>query len=162
MEEYPVLDLELARDIELAEAEAAVGCAENDDDRCSRNSVGAIERIAGGYAVYCGAGNPVTQAVGLGLHGPVSAEEFDQLEAFYFSRKETVRVETCPLADATLFEHYKERHYLVSEFSNVMVRACVMDAASPRPRISRSAEPAGRTGLVGHDCGARLCGKLSR
>jgi GNAT superfamily N-acetyltransferase len=81
-----------------------------------------VERVAGGFAVYCGAGNPITQAVGLGLQGPVMAEEFDQLEAFYFVRNEPVRAETCPLADATLFEHFKERHYFVSEFSNVMVR----------------------------------------
>ncbi len=31
-------------------------------------------------------------------------------------------METCPLADATLIEHYRERGYHVSEFSNVMVR----------------------------------------
>ena len=85
-------------------------------------TAGAFEAIAGGYAVYCGAGNPVTQAVGLGLSGPVSGGEFDQLESFYFSRNEPVRVETCPLAHATLFEHYKERGYYVTEFSNVMMR----------------------------------------
>ncbi len=124
-----LLDLELAREIELAEAEAAVGCAQQ-MITMQVQTEGAVEGIAGGYAVYCGAGNPVTQAVGLGLHGPVSAEEFDKLEAFYFGRKETVRVETCPLADATLFEHYKSRNYHVSEFSNVMVRA-VNDSSRP-------------------------------
>jgi GNAT superfamily N-acetyltransferase len=116
-----ILDVQLAREIELAEAEAAVGCAEM-MLALQSESVGAVERVAGGYAVYCGPGNPVTQAVGLGLQGPVSVEDFNQLEAFYFSRQEPVRVETCPLADPSLFEHYKERKYHVSEFSNVMVR----------------------------------------
>jgi GNAT superfamily N-acetyltransferase len=124
-----LLDLELAQEIELAEAEAAVSCAQQ-IIAMQTPTEGAVERIAGGYAVYCGAGNPVTQAVGLGLHGPVSAEEFDKLEAFYFSRNETVRVETCPLADPTLFEHYKSRNYYVSEFSNVMVRP-VADGERP-------------------------------
>ena len=55
------------------------------------------------------------------MNGPVSKEEFDRLEEFYFSRKEPVRVETCPLADGSLIEHYRERGYHVSEFSNVMV-----------------------------------------
>jgi GNAT superfamily N-acetyltransferase len=119
--EMILLDLELAREIEMAEAEAAVGCAKQLMEK-QADAGGAVERVAGGYAVYCGAGNPITQAVGLGLHGPVSAGEFDQLEAFYFGRNEPVRVETCPLADATLFEFYKERKYFVSEFSNVMVR----------------------------------------
>jgi len=128
--ETTILNMELAREIELAEAEAAVGCAQMMAN-LQADSVGAVEAIAGGYAVYCGAGNPVTQAVGLGLGGPVSKEEFDQLEAFYFSRNEPVRVETCPLADATLLEHYKDRGYHVSEFSNVMVRPVVDGAKSP-------------------------------
>jgi GNAT superfamily N-acetyltransferase len=128
------LTLDLARELELAEAQAAVGCADGMIAMQS-NSEGAVGRIAGGFAVYCGAGNPVTQAVGLGLLGPVSAEEFNQLEAFYFSRNEPVRVETCPLADATLFEHYKERHYFVSEFSNVMVRPVLDGAAMPSPTV---------------------------
>src|SRR5271167_1119687 len=126
--ENTILSLELAREIELAEVEAAVGCAEM-MTTLQPQSVGAIERIAGGYAVYCGANSPVTQAVALGLQGAVSAEEFDQLEAFYFGRNEAVRVETCPLADPSLMEHYRERGYSVSEFSNMMVRP-VSDGAS--------------------------------
>ena len=72
--------------------------------------------------MYCGPGNPVTQAVALGLDGQVSADEFDRLEAFYFSRNEPVRIETCPLADPSLLEHYKTRGYYATEFSNVLVR----------------------------------------
>lgn len=117
--EYPLLSLELAREIETAEGGAAVGCAE----RMKTTPVGAVvETVAGGYAVYCGANSPITQAVGLGLNGAVSKEEFDRLEEFYFKRNEPVRVETCPLADGSLIEHYRERGYHVSEFSNVMVR----------------------------------------
>jgi GNAT superfamily N-acetyltransferase len=119
--EYPLLDLELARRIELAEADAAVAGAEA--MREVQHAVNAaVERIAGGFAVYCGANSPVTQAVALGLNGPVTKEEFDRLEEFYFGRKEPVRVETCPMADASLFELYGERGYRVTEFSNVMAR----------------------------------------
>ena len=124
--DIPLLDLALAREIELAEGEAAVACAKM-RKALQAESDSAVEAIAGGYAVYCGANSPVTQAVGLGLNGPVSKEEFDRLEEFYFSRNEAVRVETCPLADATLLEHYKERGYHVSEFSNVMVRGIAGD-----------------------------------
>jgi GNAT superfamily N-acetyltransferase len=116
-----LLTLEFAREIELAEAQAAVACAEMVGSVQSEK-VAAVEKVAGGFAVYCGANNPMTQAVGLGLHGPVSLEEFDQLERFYFDRGEPVRVETCPLADASLFEFYRERGYHVTEFSNVMAR----------------------------------------
>lgn len=119
--EYPLLSLELAREIELAEAEAAVACAER-LMAAQGDGAGAVAPVAGGYAVYCGANSPVTQAVGLGLNGAVSSEEFDRLEEFYFGRREPVRVETCPMADGSLIEHYRERSYYVSEFSNVMVR----------------------------------------
>src|SRR5271154_5694587 len=133
--EYPLLDLELAREIELAEAAAAVAGAEvmktmQPDADC------AIESVAGGYAVYCGADSPVTQAVGVGLTDEVSAEEFDQLEQFYFSRGEPVRVETCPLALPSLMEHYKDRGYFVSEFSNVMLRPVELDNEQPNSRAS--------------------------
>jgi GNAT superfamily N-acetyltransferase len=128
-----ILDLQLAREIELAEAAAAVGCAEMMTSM-QPDSVGAVERIAGGYAVYCGADNPVTQAVGLGLSGPVSAEEFDRLESFYFSRNEPVRVETCPMADVSLTAHFNERGYHVAEFSNVMARPVPSSSSRTPPR----------------------------
>jgi GNAT superfamily N-acetyltransferase len=131
--EYPLLSLELAREIELAEARAAVACAEN-LIASQGNGAGAVSAVAGGYAVYCGANSPVTQAVGLGLDGAVSKEEFDRLEEFYFSRKEPVRVETCPMADGSLIEHYRERGYHVSEFSNVMVRPVEKAAAEALPK----------------------------
>ena len=115
----PMLDLALARRIELAEAQAAVNCA-NAVGQLPSGFSAAVERIAGGFAMYCGANSPVTQAIGLGLEGSVSAEEFDRLEEFYRSRNEAVRVEACPLADATLIRHFGERGYRVTEFSNVM------------------------------------------
>ncbi len=130
--EYPLLSLELAREIELAEAEAAVACAER-LMAAQGDGAGAVASVAGGYAVYCGANSPVTQAVGLGLNGAVSNEEFDRLEEFYFSRKEPVRVETCPMADGSLIEHYRERGYHVSEFSNVMVRPVEKSGAAALP-----------------------------
>jgi GNAT superfamily N-acetyltransferase len=128
--DIPLLDLALARRVEMAEAGAAVSCAKLVKTLQPQTGA-AVASIAGGYAVYCGANSPVTQAVGLGLNGPVHADEFDQLEDFYFSNGEPVRVETCPLADATLMQHYKQRGYWVSEFTNVMVRP--VEAAEARP-----------------------------
>lgn len=105
----------------MAEAQAAIECAEL--VRAAKGEgEGSVAAVGGGYAIYSGAGSPVTQAVGLGLNGAVSREEFTRLEEFYFRRNEPVRVETCPLADGTLIEHYRERGYGVTEFSNVMVR----------------------------------------
>jgi len=118
----PLLNLELARRIELAEAQAAAGGAET--MRRLRPECGAaVETIAGGFAIYCGASSPTTQAIGMGLDGPVSEEEFDRLENFYRRRSEPVRVETCPLADTSLLGHFGKHGYRVTEFSNVMALA---------------------------------------
>jgi hypothetical protein len=127
-----LLNLELARRVELAEAQAAVECAEA-LGRFRPASGAAVRRLAGGFAVYCGKGSPITQAVGMGLDGPVSPEEFDRLEEFYRSRGEAVRVETCPLADPSFIEHFAERGYRVTEFSNVMARQLSPDETCPQP-----------------------------
>jgi len=126
----PALNLELARRIELAEGQAAADGAEA-LERLRPQSGAAVERVAGGFAVYCGANSPITQAVALGLDGSVSDEEFDGLEEFYRSRKEPVRVETCPLADPSLIEQFGRRNYRVTEFSNVMARSlCAPDSSN--------------------------------
>src|SRR3984893_18328483 len=103
-----LLNLELARRVEHAEAQEAVECAEA-LTRFRPASGAAVRRVAGGFAVYCGKNSPITQAVGMGLDGPVSGDEFDRLEEFYRSRDETVRVETCPLADSSFVEQFGQR-----------------------------------------------------
>jgi hypothetical protein len=137
------LDLELARRIEHAEAQAAVECAEA-LERFRPGSGAAVRRVAGGFAVYCGKNSPITQAVGMGLDGPVSAEEFDRLEEFYRSRDETVRVETSPLADPSFVEHFGQRGYRVTEFSNVMARPVSADEACPDPPEGVTIEKIGK------------------
>jgi len=137
-----LLDLALARRIELAEAQAAVDCAHT-MERLRPGSRAAVREVAGGFAVYCGAGSPITQAVGLGLAGPISEEEFGRLEEFYRSRNEPVRAEMCPLADPSLIEFFGKHSYRVTEFTNVMARpltrtesAGVMDVMRDTPNVT--------------------------
>jgi GNAT superfamily N-acetyltransferase len=134
----PLLDLALARRIELAEAHAAVNCAKA-AEQLAPGPGAAIEPIAGGFAIYCGAGSPVTQAVGLGLDVAVSEEDFHSLQEFYRSRNEAVRVETCPLADASLIRHFGEHHYRVTEFTNVM--ALPLNGSGPSIRAAEERPP---------------------
>jgi GNAT superfamily N-acetyltransferase len=138
-----LLNLELARRVELAEAQAAVECAEA-LERFRPGSGAAVRRVASGFAVYCGKGSPITQAVGMGLDGPVGADEFDRLEEFYRTRGEPVRVETCPLADPTFIEHFAQRSYRVTEFSNVMARQVNPDEQCPEPPAGITIEKAGK------------------
>lgn len=137
------LDLELARRVESAEAQAAMECAEA-LKRFRASSGAAVLRVAGGFAVYCGKNSPITQAVGMGLEGPVSKREFDALEEFYRSLDEPVRVETCPMADPTFIEHFGQRGYRVTEFSNVMARPVMNSETFPEPPAGISIERAGK------------------
>src|SRR5215470_690865 len=115
-----LLNTELARRIELAEARA--GAAATVSLGKLRPETGAcVEQVAGGWAAYSGAGSPVTQAIGLALDGrPISDGEFARLEEFYRQRNEPVRVEACPLAHASLFERLAAAGYRVTEFTNVL------------------------------------------
>ncbi|HXX65367.1 MAG TPA: GNAT family N-acetyltransferase, partial [Bacteroidota bacterium] len=76
----------------------------------------------GGYAVFTGVASPLTQAIGLGMHGPVSEADLDRLEAFFELRSSPTRVELCPMADVTLVDLLSARGYRLREFSNMLVR----------------------------------------
>jgi hypothetical protein len=71
----------------------------------------AILSVAGGYAVYAGPDSPLTQAIGLGMNGRVSAADVDQMEAFYRERDTDAHIEVCALADPTLHALLAERGY---------------------------------------------------
>ena len=77
--------------------------------------------IAGGLAFFSGSNSPLNQAVGMGLHGPVSVEEFDQFEAFYRNRLSPAQIVLSPYADPTLLEFVRDRGYRLTEFNSVMV-----------------------------------------
>ena len=77
------------------------------------------EPIAGGYAVFCGVGSPLTQAQGLGMDGPLSVADVEQMERFFESRGAQVQIECCPLGDPTLAALSRERGYRITEWDNV-------------------------------------------
>ncbi|MSV28497.1 MAG: GNAT family N-acetyltransferase [Bryobacterales bacterium] len=118
-------NLALARRLEEAEALAGVATAEAGG--------GQVMHLAGAHAVFMGDGSPLTQVVGLGLNGPVTAQDLDQVEEFFRSRGATINLHACPLADPTLFELVGERCYKTVEFNNVLVRALSPEFAPPPP-----------------------------
>ena len=117
-----MIDFDLARRIESAEA--AAGQAFALAAREANPSGGAaVEKLAGGWALYSGAGSPVNQALGVGLEGPVEAAGFDALEAFFFDRGEPAIYEICPFGDASLLALLGARGYRPVEFSQVLFRS---------------------------------------
>ena len=122
-------DLALARRIEGAQTAQSLGCAPGD--------AAALE-IGGGCAIFAGVDSPLTQAVGLGLHGPVNKDELDQVEEFFRSRGGRPVIEVCPLADTDFIETLGERGYRVSQFDNVLARSLAGVEMVLTPRVRRA------------------------
>lgn len=123
-------DLNLACRIEATDARAGTEYA-HEMARLRPDSGATAISIAGGAAVYAGVGSPVTQAMGLALHGPVTEEEFDTLESFFRNRGCRVEIEVCPLADESLLALLGQRGYCVFEWSNVLIQPISAEASTP-------------------------------
>jgi len=124
----------------------AVTCKECADAvRALDPAVGAVsEQIAGGIAAFTGVDSPITQALGVGMDGPVTETELDRLEDFFFSRGAAVALELCPFADRSLVELISKRPYRLEEFSTVLVRELKIGEGFFEPAAGvtvREAEP---------------------
>nr|BDT38300.1 GNAT family N-acetyltransferase [Myxococcus sp. MH1] len=116
----PTVDAALVRRVELAQA------AQN---RAATPTHGILE-LAGGLALFNGANSPLTQALALGLEGPVSAESLDRVEAHLGQQGGLLQLDLLPFADPSLAQELARRGYRVGEFQQVFVRAL---PASPPP-----------------------------
>ena len=131
---FHLLTPQLTRQLEFCEAQTAIACVAA-LRRLRPGSRAAFRRIGSGVAVFTGIDSPITQAVGIGLQGPVSETQIDQLETFYRGFGDAVRVELCPLADKSLTEHFGKRGYRVVDYSNVLLRPfAANDARSKTPK----------------------------
>ena len=79
--------------------------------------------VAGGVASFVGAKSPFSYAVGLGLHGPVSADEIGALVKFYRALGGTPRVDVCTLADESLLDQLRAHGFRLHAFVNVLTRS---------------------------------------
>ncbi|MBZ5624064.1 MAG: hypothetical protein LAQ69_36000 [Acidobacteriia bacterium] len=120
-------DAVLARRLEAAEAANARGC--------SAGPGAGILEVSGGCAIFVGADSPLTQAVGLGLNGPVREAEIEAIEAFFRSRGAKVTVDLCPLADPGLLQALAGRGYRATEFNNVLVKRLAGTEIVLTPRV---------------------------
>ena len=127
------MDLELARRVEHAEANAGRECAEAFHLAHPEFPV-AVEEIGGGIAVFAGVDSPVTQAIGVGLGDSVTEDDLDRLGDFFLQRNAPAAVELCPLAGISLCEKFAARGYRLLEVSNVLVRE-ITDAEAETPPI---------------------------
>jgi hypothetical protein len=117
--------------LEFAEAANARGCMGSDPGH-------AVLEIAGGIAVFTGAASPLTHAVAIGLRGPVTPAELDELEAFFRGRGARPTIDLCPFADPGLLPQLGERGYHVTEFNNVLVKHMAGTGLTLTPRVRRT------------------------
>jgi GNAT superfamily N-acetyltransferase len=78
--------------------------------------------VGGGCILFTGADSPVTQAIGLGREGPVSAADLDAVEHFFAERGAVPRINLFPFAHPSLVEELGRRSYRVEEFENALAR----------------------------------------
>jgi len=115
MPTFSTADLALARLFEAAEAANGAALAH-------AGSPIVVQPFLGGNAIFAGPGSPFTHALGIGMHGPYSAQDFDALEDFFFSRGSDALIDLCPLAHPSVVDEITRRAYRVIEFNNVLIR----------------------------------------
>jgi len=126
-------DAVLARRIEAAEAANARGCSTGSD-----GSPAALLEVAGGCAIFVGADSPLTQAIGMGLNGPVSDSDLAEVECFFRNRGAKVSIDLCPLADPGFVAALMQRGYRITEFNNALVKRLAGSEIVLTPRVRRA------------------------
>ncbi|MEZ5404063.1 MAG: GNAT family N-acetyltransferase [Bryobacteraceae bacterium] len=80
------------------------------------------EPMAGGAAIYFGASSPLSQALSIGMDGPVTEAEFARLENFFALRGAPPVISLCPFVDSSVFERLAYRGYRITHFEHTLVR----------------------------------------
>ncbi len=137
-----ICDFSLAQRLEMADSTAARRCGEA-LQRAHPEMNACTERIGGGTAIFAGVGSPITQAIGLGMQGPVTPEDMDRLAHFFESRGSRVEIECSPFCHPSLREQIDTRGYRVLEWSNVLCQRIDPGATAPPPSVGVEIRKAG-------------------
>ena len=136
-------DAALARRVERAEAAIARGTTGQPGT--------AVLEVDGGCAIFSGAASPLTQAVGVGLNGPVGEARVAEIEHFFEARGACPRFELCPMADPEFVAILSHRGYRPAEFNNVLVKPLAGAEIAFTARARRAV--AGEADLWAHTVG---------
>jgi len=128
----PVTDVALARRLERAEASASRAFMES-RARLAPETGAAWREVAGAYAMFDGAGSPLTQTFGFALFAPADAADLDALEAFLAGRGAEASHEVSPLADPAHLALLASRGYRPIELTTVLWQP-LDGRATPAPR----------------------------
>jgi hypothetical protein len=147
----PFADLALARRLERAEATSSA-CFVEARARLFPSSRACWIEVAGAYAMFDGAGSPMTQTFGLGMFEAPTPSDLDRLEAFFHERGAETHHEVSPLADPALVPLLNQRGYQPFEFTSVMYRSIANQSCTTSTtgsEVMQASRPAVR--LLGDD-----------
>jgi GNAT superfamily N-acetyltransferase len=114
-----VADLALTRRIEAAWDWVSIANARSALRR--RPDCGAeILAVGEGHAVYLGAGSPLSQAQGIGLHGPVAEADVARMEGFFRERGTSCQIEVASTADPSFAPLLNARGFTILEMSHML------------------------------------------
>jgi GNAT superfamily N-acetyltransferase len=112
--------------------------------------------LKGGWVLFAGVGSPLTQAMAMGLDGPLSAADLRRVETHLTPSGSTqtsgsgsgggdTQIELCPYADPALPALLAARGYRVQEFTQVWVRSVRADeSTAPEHAAVAAAAPAAK------------------
>jgi GNAT superfamily N-acetyltransferase len=129
------VDEALARELELAQTTQNREYAEALRAMKPETGAGVLE-VAGGFGIYAGPGSPMTQALSLGLFGPVVDADFERLEAF-LGRGGPFQVEVAAIAHPSVEAVLRARGYSQVEEQRVLYRDLAEPLLPPPPGDAR-------------------------
>ncbi len=94
------------------------------------------EQFAGGHIIFVAKHSMVGRAHGLGFAGPVTPQDIEHIEQFYFDREFDAQVDVCPYADPSLFESLNQRGFRVAEFNQTLARWISPEEKFPTAQIA--------------------------
>jgi GNAT superfamily N-acetyltransferase len=110
---------ELARWIELAEAEGMAGAVLASIER---GEEGAVEVLGTGRMMYAGPGSPFSKVCGVGFEGEVSAETLAHILAFYAERGVPAQLQICSFVHPSLLVRAREAGFGLLRLVEVLTR----------------------------------------
>lgn len=93
-------------------------------------------KVGSAFVMFDGVDSPLTQSFGLGMGGPVTSHDFEQIEAFFQERNAPVFLEVSPLAAPESLNLLNERGYQPVEYTSVLCRRIGPKTVSPNFKSS--------------------------
>lgn len=116
-----MVDLELSRRLELAEAFASRSFVET-RVQMTPNSTASWREYSGALAMFDGPDSPLTQTFGLGIYEPPTHSQLEQIEDFYAQRDAATQHEISPLIAPESLSILNSRGYRPTEHTSILCR----------------------------------------